>query len=163
MLTDRTALARFALALLSTMFADLAAAALLALALLSAVLAEGAAAARLAPVLDAVVRAEDFSMAVPAHCTAALRIAAAAAATIAVAGASASASTAAAAADGGTGVTLQPVDQILLLPADRQSKLGAELLQRRDGLRVRKTPPANASQSFWTGHRISKSRAQASA
>jgi hypothetical protein len=75
-------------------------------------------------------------MAVPAHCTAALRIVAAAAAAAAV-GASVSASAAAAAADGGTGATRQPVDQILLLPTDRQSKLGAELLQLRDGLHVR--------------------------
>ena len=89
-----------------------------------------AAAALLALVLPAVVRAEDPPMAVPAHCTAAVGIAAAAAAAIITSAATASA---AAAVDVAPRTPRQPVDQLLLLPALRQSRLRAELLQIRDG------------------------------
>ena len=79
-------------------------------------------------------------MAVPAYCANALATAAAAA--IVVAGTSTSTSTSAAGAgaavDAATGVPRQPVDQVLLLPALRQCRLRAELLQLRDGLRENK-------------------------
>jgi hypothetical protein len=127
-LAERAAAALPAPVLQSAVLAERASAALLAPALQSAVLADPAATALLALALDAVVRAEDVYMAVPVHCTAALRTAAATA--IAVVGASASASAAA----GGTGATVQPADQILLLSA-------------RDSLLARKIA-GTASQSF---------------
>jgi hypothetical protein len=107
-------------------------------------LADPAAPALLALVLPAVVRAEDFPMAVPAHCTAAVRIAAAAAAAIIT---SAAATSAAATVDVAPRVPRQPVDQLLLLPALRQSRLRAELLQVRDGLRTDACVPHEASQT----------------
>jgi hypothetical protein len=73
-------------------------------------------------------------MAVPAYCANAL--ATAAAATIVVAGTSTAG--AGAAVDAATGVPRQPVDQVLRLPALRQCRLRAELLQLRDGLRAKK-------------------------
>jgi hypothetical protein len=70
-------------------------------------------------------------MAVPAHCATAL--ATAAPATTVVAG---SHTIAAAAATAANRVPQQPLDQVLLLPALRQCRLRAELLQLRDGLRA---------------------------
>jgi hypothetical protein len=70
-------------------------------------------------------------MAVPAHSATAL--AAAAPAAIIAAG---SRTIAAAAVDAATGAPRQPIDQVLLLPALRQCRLRAELLQLRDGLRA---------------------------
>jgi hypothetical protein len=109
------------------------------------VLADPNAAALLALALLAVVWAEKLPVAVPAHCTAgigttaataAAAAAAATAATIVVAGASASAAAVTADAADATGVPLQPVDQLLFLPGLRQSRLRAEHLQVRDGLRT---------------------------
>ena len=71
-------------------------------------------------------------MAVPAHCATAL--ATAAPTTTVVAGSRTTAATTAAA----NRVPRQPVDQVLLLPALRQCRLRAELLQLRDGLRADK-------------------------
>jgi hypothetical protein len=75
-------------------------------------------------------------MAVPAHSATALATAAPAA--ILITGTSTSASAAGAAVDAATGVPRQPVDQVLLLPAFRQCRLRAELLQLRDSLRENK-------------------------
>ena len=72
-------------------------------------------------------------MTVPAHCATALA-AAAPAATVAAG----SRTAAAAAATAVNRVLRQPVDQLLLLPAFRQCRLRAELLQLRDGLRENK-------------------------
>ena len=130
---DLTAAALLALVLPSTMFADAGAAALLAPAPQSAMLADAGAAALLALDSTAVVLADDLTMAVPAHCTAALGLAAAA---IVAVGASAGSITSA--IDGASAVPLQPVDQVLLLPGLRQWYLRAELLQLRDGLRAGK-------------------------
>jgi hypothetical protein len=132
MFADLTAAARFAPALLSTMFADAGAAALLALVLQSTMFADAGAAALLALDSTAVVLADDFTMAVPAHCTPAIELAAAA---NAVACASAGSIFAGGAA---SAVPLQPVDQVLLLPGLPHSRLRAELLQLRDGLRAGK-------------------------
>ena len=75
-------------------------------------------------------------MAVPAYCATAL--AATAPATTVVAGSRTTATAAAAAVDAAIRVPRQPVDQVLLLPALRQCRLRAELLQLRDGLRENK-------------------------
>ena len=115
------------------MLADLAAPALLALAPQSAMFADAGAAALLTTDSTAVVLADDCTMAVPAHCTAALGLAAAAA--IVAAGAIAGSASAGRAA---SAVPLQSVDQLLLLPGLPHSRLRAELLQLRDGLRAGK-------------------------
>ena len=115
----------------SAVLADLAAAAVFALASPSAVVADLASAAVFALVLMAVVWAEDPPMAVPSHCATAL--ATATPATTIVAG---SRTIAAATVDAAIRVPRQPVDQVLLLPALRQCRLRAELLQLRDGLRA---------------------------
>ena len=73
-------------------------------------------------------------MAVPAHCATALATAAPTTTVVAGSRTTAAAATAAAAAAANR-VTRQPVDQVLLLPALRQCRLRAELLQLRDGLR----------------------------
>jgi hypothetical protein len=114
------------------MFTDRAAAALLALVLLSAMFADAGSAALLALNSPAVVLADDLTMAVPAHCTTALGLAAAAAAVARTSAGSTSATGTASA------VLLQPVDQLLLLPGLPHSRVRAELLQLRDGLRAGK-------------------------
>ena len=141
-LADSTSAALLALALPSAVLAYLAAPALSARAPPSAVLADPASAAILALALLAVVQAEDVPVTVPPHFTAAA-LGVAAAAAIVVAGTSASAAPAVEAA---TWVLRQPVDQILLLPGLRQSRLRAELLQIRDGLRTDARVPHEASQ-----------------
>jgi hypothetical protein len=97
----------------------------------SAVFADAGSAALLALNSPAVVLADDATMAVPAHSTPALGLAAAA---IVAVGASAGSTTAA--VDAASVVPLQPVDQLLLLPGLPHSRLRAELLQLRDGLRA---------------------------
>ena len=72
-------------------------------------------------------------MAVPAHCATALATAAPATTVVAGSGTTAAATAAAATANR---VPRQPLDQVLLLPALRQCRLRAELLQLRDGLRA---------------------------
>jgi hypothetical protein len=130
---DLTAATLLAVALPSTMFADAGAAALLALALLSTMLADAGAATLLALDPPAVVLTDDVTMVVPAHCTASFGLATAA---IAVTCASAGPTTSA--VDAASTVPLQPVDQLLLLPGLPHSRLRAELLQLRDGLRAGK-------------------------
>jgi hypothetical protein len=88
------------------------------------------------------VVAEDVPVTVPPQFTAAA-LGVAAAATIVAAGTSASAGPAVEAA---TRVLRQPADQILLLAGLRQSRLRAELLQIRDGLRTDARVPREASQ-----------------
>ena len=70
-------------------------------------------------------------MAVPAHCATALATATPADAVVVD-----SRTIAAAAVDAAIRVPRQPLDQLLLLPALRQCRLRAELLQLRDGLRA---------------------------
>jgi hypothetical protein len=87
-------------------------------------------------------------MAVSAHRTAAPGTSASAATTTTATTTSAAAAhaAAAAAADVTPGVPRQPVDQLLLLLALRQSRLRAEILQARDGLRTDARVPYEANQ-----------------
>ena len=89
-------------------------------------------------------------MAVPAHCTAALGIGAAAATFIITKSAttSAAAAYAASAVDVASRAPRQPVDQLLLLPGLRKSRLHAEDLQLRDGLRIDARVRHEASQPW---------------
>jgi hypothetical protein len=104
------------------------------------------------------VLADDVTIAVPAYCTAALGLAAAA---IAAAGASAGSTSAVETAS--AVVLLQPVDQLLLLPGLPHSRLRAELLQLRDGLRgqteggrvsrIERRAVSCGEAALWTGER----------
>ena len=143
MLADPAPAALFAVAPLTVMLAHPTPAALSAVAPHTTVLADPAAPALLALVLPAVVRAEPLPMAVSAHCTAALGTSASAATTTSAAAAHAAA---AAVADVTPGVPRQPVDKLLLLLALRQSRLRAEILQARDGLRTDARVPHEANQ-----------------
>jgi hypothetical protein len=132
MLADGAAPAVSALTLPSSMLADAPSTALPALVPDTAVLADATPAAVLAPALLAVVRAEDVPTTVPAYLSTAARTSTAPT-LVTVAGAPPAP---APAVHAHAAVLRQLVDEVLLLPGLRQSRVRAQLLQLRDGLRT---------------------------
>jgi hypothetical protein len=129
-LADGAAPAVFALSLPSSVLADAAAPAVFALVLPSSVLADADAPAVFALALLSAVWAEFVPMPVLAHRSTAARTTAA----LAVVTNTGAFSPPATAVHAHAAVLRQLVDEVLLLPGLRQSRLRAQLLQLRDGL-----------------------------